>query len=142
MKRQVEQLVVTCKNGIPVNPGVAKNYYYQDGKVKKFSGTIFENPIEHLNYLKSILDDLFWTDGEKLRVTEASMRGAALLWWRTTHQSFKTFQQFEDSFKNEFWDVFKQCETRTRLYADKYREEGTRSLEEHFVVNWERSRHL
>lgn len=70
------------------------------------------------------------------------MKGAALLWWRTAHQDFQTFDQFEEAFKMEFWSVLKQCEIRTRLYADRYNEEGPRSLEEQFVVNWERSRHL
>lgn len=141
-KKQVEQLVAACNNGAQFNPGLAKPNYYRDGRVKKFGGTIMENPIEHLRYLNSILNDIFWSDIEKLRVAESSFTGSALLWWRTAYQDFATYQAFEGAYHQEFWSVQKQCELRTRLYAEKYLENGSRSLEEHFVMNWERSRHM
>lgn len=65
-----------------------------------------------------------------------------MLWWRKVHQDFQTFIQFEGAFEMEFWSVLKQCEVRTRLYASRFNDEGPRSLEEQFVINWERSRHL
>lgn len=142
LKKQVEQLIATRMNGEQMSFGFERSHACLDDKVKRFRGTIFENPIEHPLFLNTLVGDHYWPEREKLRIAEVSLDGAALLWWKTTHQDVSDFQEFETNFRSEFWSVKKQSETRTRLYADKYQDGGYRTLEEHFVLNWERSRHL
>lgn len=142
LKQQIDRLIAGGGNEGQPHFNMYNSHFRFDEKVKKFQGKILENPIEHLNYLKGLIGDQYWPEGEKLRVAGVSFAGAALLWWRTTQHAFTDFKEFEAAFRNEYWSVQKQCETRTRLYADKYMSGGYRTLEEHFVFNWERSRNL
>nr|CAD7203986.1 unnamed protein product [Timema douglasi] len=62
--------------------------------------------------------------------------------WSSVEEEVDSWSAFKPSFQQEHWSLEKQGLTRATLHAMEYREGGNKSMEAHFLILLDRSRHL
>jgi len=108
----------------------------------KYSGSASDNPIQFLNEIRDYFNMHNINSSFKLGIAVSCLQGMAKTWWRCLNTKINTYEQFEKSFKDQFWGRKEQDRILNKLVTGKFYIGGTMNRWEYALNLYELAQEL